>query len=76
VRPALPIALLLGLHAGGAAQTTRAERTAYRETSSHADVLGFSRLAPAARLVASSAGATFPILRSRSPVRAAAHALP
>jgi hypothetical protein len=41
VRPALPIALLLGLHASGAAQTTRAERTAYRETSSHADVLGF-----------------------------------
>ncbi|HEX6104769.1 MAG TPA: M14 family metallopeptidase [Gemmatimonadales bacterium] len=33
--------LLLVLGADGAAQTTRAERTGYRETSSHADVLGF-----------------------------------
>jgi hypothetical protein len=41
VRPALPLALLLVLHASGAAQTTRAERSGYRETSSHADVLGF-----------------------------------
>jgi hypothetical protein len=41
VRAALPLALLLVLPASGAAQITRAERTGYRETSSHADLLGF-----------------------------------
>jgi hypothetical protein len=38
----LPVVLLLGLLAReGSAQSTRAERTEYRETSSYADVLGF-----------------------------------
>jgi len=40
-RAVLPAALLLLPGSGLGAQTTRAERTEYRETSSHADVLAF-----------------------------------
>ncbi len=42
MRAGLPLLLLLAaLVRDGSAQRTRAERTEYRETSSHADVLGF-----------------------------------
>ncbi len=42
MRAGLPVAVLLAaLSSRASAQSTRAERTDYRETSSHADVLGF-----------------------------------